>query len=271
MKKLFSMILMLVMVVYLAACSKSDTTPEPIDFAEYDFTDLIACMGDMLDDDEGTICIQEDANQYMTAYANHYVQYLDSGAVVTGILRELSQTQYVGDIDILIDYSNLPNSMGEDSLHVFNQILQEIHNQLQNIVLNDIGVIKIVRPRVQFNGQPVVGLYDDIDIPAYQYLARPGTAEIYVIDLRYHQDIDLTDEYASFLEHLDIVSESLVADQFRLIRSNGTEFVRVALVPSEDTYDILVQGEGMGDTDLSVDDFKSIVEAQYPDYTYVTE
>lgn len=271
MKKIFLMILMFVTVVFLGACSKSETAPSPIDFAEYDFTDLIACMGDMLDDDEETICLQEDANQYITAYANHYVQYLDPDVVVYGTLREYSQQQYAGDIGVDIGYSNLPNSMGEDSLHVFNQILEEIHLQLQNIVLNDIGLIKIVRPSVQFSGQPIIGMFENIDIPAYQYMARPGTAEIYVIDLRYFQDIELTDEYASFLEHLDVISESLIANEFRLYRSNGIEFVRVALDPFENTYNIWVDGEGMGDTDLSVDNFQSIVEAQYPDYTDTTE
>jgi len=270
MKNVFSLLLVFMVSITLVGCAKS-TTVDVIDFAEYDFTNLTTCMEALLDDDSETTCTNEDADAYIIDYANYFIQYLDPQVEADGILRGFEETMYVGDLHVSIGFSNVPNSMGENSLSVFNQILVEVTQQLKSIVLTDLDMIKIIKPEVRFDGEPVVGLFENYDIPAFQYLARNGTSEIFQVDLRYYEDVSLTEDFDTFLERLDILSNMSVGNSFRLYRSNGREIVSVNIRPSDSEFYIHVAGEGQLETDLIADDFLSYVETQYPDYIRQTE
>jgi hypothetical protein len=256
--------MLLLISLFLIGCEKSSIS-EVIEFGDYDLTNLTTCLGSMMDEDEETVCSLEDGESYLTAYADYFIQYLDPAATINVNLS------YGISLQMFIDFSNLPTQFGKDSIDVMNQVTRKINSDVSSIILNDLGYIIDFKADITFSGIEITGLFENYDILSFYYIHRQGTPEIYVADLRYYEDTELTTNFNERLDRLEEVLEEQDANRFRVQLSNGTEVVMVDVNKISSEYSITVRGEGNGNTtELTAADFLSQVEERFPDYTYLT-
>lgn len=264
MKKTILFFTLLFALVLLVACEKS-TEQEHIEFEEYDTTDLSNCIGHMIDDDEATVCPQEDREALLLAYATHFVQYIDPEVENIGV--HLSYDQIVG-VQMFVQYDDVPTSMGYNELDTMNQIVEKINSDIENIFLNDLNVIMSFRPDIIFRGEEISGIFD-IDVPAFTYRIIEGDTTYYNADLRFYEDSTLTENFNEKLDRLDEIKGLDNANRFAIMVSNGAEHVQVRLDDTTNEVSILVNVEGQqGTPSLTVNDFLSDVETRYTSYTY---
>lgn len=260
--KVFLIILVSIMFV-LSGCEDKSTSTI-IEFEDYDLSDLTLCLDAMMDENDTTVCLQEDGEEYLTAYANHFIQYLDQQAT-TYVSLSYNTKLYMN-----ISFDELPTLFGQDSIDIMNQVVQKIHFDISDIIINELEHIIAFRPDVIFFGVEVVGLFENYDIASFQYINRQGTPEIYLAEMRYYEDTVLTVDFGERLDRLEEVLDEQSANHFRVMLSNGIEYVMVNVVKVDNEYSILVDAEGSSNTtELTISDFLSQVEERFPDYTYL--
>lgn len=265
MKKTMIFFAILSVLVLLVACEES-TQQDYVDFEEYDTTDLSNCMGQMLDDDEETICTQEDGEALLLAYATHFAQYIDPQ--VENISVHLFYNQMTG-IEMFVQYDDVPTSMSYNEIDTMNKIVEEINTDIENIFINDLNLVLSFRPNIIFRGEEISGIFD-MDVPAFTYRIVEGDTTYYSADLRVYEDISLTENFNERLNQLDEVKGLDGANRFAIRVSNGAEYVQVILDDITSEVSILVDVEGQqGTTSHTISDFLSDIETRYPSYTYI--
>ena len=261
MKRSFMLLIVLFVTILLSACTSS-TDSELIEFADYDFTNLTMCLDAMMDEDDETICSQEDSNTYLKAYADYFTQYLDPQLITNASMSYLSR------LVMNIAFEELPTSFGQDSIDIMNQVVEKINSDISDIILNDLGYVVDVKPTVNFTGVKIAGIFEAYDIQSFLYMYFQGTKELYISDMKYYEDTVLTEDFDKLLDCLEETLESQSANRFTVRLSNGTEYVMVSVNKEDSEFSIYVSHEGLGNTtDLTVSDFLSQVSERFSGYS----
>jgi len=187
------LIILVSIILLLSGCDKQSSSTI-IEFEEFDLSDLTICLDAMMDEDDETVCSQEDGKEYLLAYANNFIQYLDQQATANVHLS------YNSNLIMTIGFDDLPVSLSQDSIDVFNQLVEKIHFDISDIIINELGYVIDFRPEVTFSGVKISGFSEYYDVDSFQYINRYMTREIYVAQMTYYEDTVLTDNIDVILD-----------------------------------------------------------------------